>query len=87
MENLTQLLTPAHVAALLGVKRQTLALWRHYGRIDLPYVKVGSRVMYDAAEVAAWLESRTRRHTADKGPTPVRRQSRARTSTGDRGAR
>lgn len=57
------LLTPAETAALLAVRPQTLAVWRCTGRHGLPYVMVGSLPRYRRADVEAWLESRTVRHT------------------------
>ena len=53
-----RLLTPTETAELLGVTVQTLATWRSAQRYDLNYLLVGRRVMYDPADVRAWLESR-----------------------------
>jgi hypothetical protein len=54
-----QLLDPAQTAAMLDVKRQTLALWRTTKRYPLPYIKVGRSVKYRLADVEAFLEGRT----------------------------
>jgi hypothetical protein len=40
-----KLLSPNEVADVLGVSKQTLAVWRCEQRYPLPYVKVGSRVI------------------------------------------
>lgn len=53
------LLSPKEVARLLGVTEHTLAVWRCTQRYDLPFVKIGSRVRYRAADVAALLNAGT----------------------------
>lgn len=45
-------------AAILGVKPQTLAVWRSTGRYDLPFVRVGRLIRYRRADLEAWLEKR-----------------------------
>lgn len=56
---LAKLLTPAEAANLLGVKVQTLALWRSAKRHKLPFVKVGSAVRYKRADLEAWVARNT----------------------------
>ena len=58
--------TPA-AAALLGVKPNTLAVWRYQGVGPL-FVKCGARVIYRLRDINAYLDSRTRKSTADPGP-------------------
>ena len=53
------LLTPSEAADLLGVREQTLAVWRCTGRHELPFVKVGRRVKYRASDLEKWLLDRT----------------------------
>lgn len=53
-----KLLTPAQTAELLGIKEQTLTVWRCTKRYPLPYVKVGRSVKYREADVRAFIESR-----------------------------
>lgn len=66
-----ELISPADLAKLLGVSRQTLSVWRLKGGAATPrYVKLGSRVMYDAADVAQWLATRKRTSTSETFPTP-----------------
>jgi hypothetical protein len=60
------LVKPAEVAAKLNVGENTLAKWRLSGR-GPAFVKVGARVMYDAATVEAWIASRVRNSTSDCG--------------------
>lgn len=59
----TGLLTPREVATHLNVKEATLAVWRSSGRYVLPFIKVGSRVMYRLSDVESFLISRTHQHT------------------------
>ena len=53
-----KLWSPGQVAEILGVSKQTLAVWRCEQRYPLPYVKVGSRVRYRPADVERFLERR-----------------------------
>jgi hypothetical protein len=50
-----KLLTPGEVAAILGVRVQTLAVWRSTKRYDPPYTKVGSRVRYAYEDVTNFI--------------------------------
>jgi len=52
------LLTPAEVAARLGVTTHTLAVWR-CTRQHLKFIKVGRLVRYPESEVARFLEHQT----------------------------
>ncbi|MCA9078252.1 MAG: helix-turn-helix domain-containing protein [Planctomycetaceae bacterium] len=54
-----RLLTPSEVAAMLGVKVQTLALWRSTQRYDLRYIKIGSAIRYRAEDVLQFIERQT----------------------------
>ena len=56
-----QMLTTAQAAQLLGVKRQTLDLWRHVGRQPQPpYVRVGGRLIrYRLRDVEHYLDRQT----------------------------
>lgn len=58
MEKLEKLITPAQTAELLGIKEQTLTVWRCTKRYPLPYVKVGRSVKYREADVRQFIESR-----------------------------
>ena len=58
-----RLFTPNQTAEILGVTRNTLAVWRSTGRYNLPFVKVGRRVMYRAVDVEAFINERLRDHT------------------------
>lgn len=54
-----ELLTAAQAAKLLGVSKQTLAVWRCERRYDLRYVKVGACVRYRRCDLEAFLDQRT----------------------------
>jgi len=53
------LLTPTEAAQILGVREQTLAVWRTTGRYSLPFVRCGRNIRYRSADLTAWLDSRT----------------------------
>ena len=55
----SDLLNVDEAANFLGVSRNTLAMWRTTKRYDIPYIKVGRRVLYSVAELTNWLASRT----------------------------
>lgn len=51
-----RLLTPAETADILRVAVQTLADWR-YKKIGPVYVKQGTRIFYDPADVQAYIDA------------------------------
>ena len=55
----------ASAAAYLGLKPTTLQDWRTRGTVQLPYVKMGSRVFYRQADLDLFLESRIYTHTGE----------------------
>ncbi len=57
--NQRALLSPAEVSEVLGVKEQTLAVWRCSGRHSLPFLKVGGSIRYRRADLEEWLAART----------------------------
>lgn len=52
------------VASLLRVSRSLLAKWRMVGR-GPRFTKVGRRILYETAEVSAWLKTQRRTSTLD----------------------
>ena len=56
---LTPLLTERQAADYLGVRPQTLALWRMTLRHDLGFIRVGTSIRYRARDLEQWLEQRT----------------------------
>lgn len=59
LASMNHLLNPADVADLLGIKVETLQIWRCNHRYNLPYVKIGGRVRYKVSDVEKFIESRT----------------------------
>ncbi|QKI88537.1 helix-turn-helix domain-containing protein [Thiomicrorhabdus xiamenensis] len=57
--------TPEQVSELIGVTVGTLATWRMTGRYNLPFIKVGRKVLYRVTDVESWLESRVQLHTGE----------------------
>ena len=58
-EPLEPLLDDTQVAKILGgISVETLAAWRHTGRIKLPFIKVGGRlVRYRQRDVQAFIDA------------------------------
>jgi predicted DNA-binding transcriptional regulator AlpA len=55
---------PSKAAAqYIGIAASTLAKWRMSGK-GPKFVKAGSRVLYDRADLDDWMQSRKREHTA-----------------------
>lgn len=52
------LLTNAQAAEYLGISPATLNIWRCSKRYTIPFVKVGTRVMYRKEDLDTWLASR-----------------------------
>jgi excisionase family DNA binding protein len=57
------LITPATAAEILGVTRGTLQVWRSTGRYNLPYIKIGGKVMYKRTAVMAFIDAQSMDHT------------------------
>ena len=53
------LLSPKKAATVLGVSKETLAVWRCTQRYDLPYVKVGRLVRYQLPDIQKFITDRT----------------------------
>lgn len=51
------LISPVETAKCLGVKTNTLAVWRSTNRYQLPFVKIGGRVMYRLIDVHRFIEA------------------------------
>ena len=57
---LVALLTPSETARILGVRTDTLTVWRSTKRYpELKFIKVGRLVRYRPEDVERFLESRT----------------------------
>ena len=59
MSKAPKLLTTKEVSEILGIKPDTLAVWRCTGRYDIPYVKIGGRVRYKEKDIAKFIERQT----------------------------
>jgi len=60
MQTIDRKLDTKEAAQLLGIRPQTLQLWRSTNRHpDLPYIKVGTAVRYRLSDLEAWMASRT----------------------------
>ncbi len=51
-----KLLTRREAASYLGIKEQTLALWAHAQRYDLPYYKIGRHAKYKLEDLDRFIE-------------------------------
>jgi hypothetical protein len=57
------LMSPDETSATLGVKKETLAIWRIQGK-NLPFVKIGRSIMYKTADIMNFIDGATRTSTA-----------------------
>lgn len=64
------LLTPTEVAQRTKLAVSTLAKRRVLGG-GPPYTKLGGRVVYDAADVDAWIAAQGKRHSTSDAPVPA----------------
>ena len=53
-----QYLTPYEVSKLIQVSQGTLAVWRTTKRYNIPYVKIGGKVLYPVGSLYSWINSR-----------------------------
>jgi len=58
-------LDPIATASYLGVAKQTLARWRCEGG-GPAFLKLGTRVRYERADLDSWLDARRRRSTSEQ---------------------
>lgn len=57
-------LTRSEAAEALGITTQTLANWACTGRVQIPFHKVGRKVIYLQSDLDAYLASTRRTQTA-----------------------
>jgi len=48
------------VCELLGVKRETLNIWRCVQRHNIPYTKIGGIILYPEDLLYEWLDNKTK---------------------------
>jgi excisionase family DNA binding protein len=53
------LLTSAEAAAFLGIRKETLAIWRCTKRYNIPFIRCGRLIKYRKSALIAFLESRS----------------------------
>jgi len=66
-EDVADLVPAKNAAHQLACAEKTLANKRIRGDADLPHVKIGSRVYYKQADIAAFIKQNVRVNTSDKG--------------------
>ena len=59
------LMTPRDAAVYIGVKINTLAVWRMTNRYGLPFVKLGKVVRYRKADLDEWINKNVSTDRAD----------------------
>lgn len=62
-QNIQNLLTPEQVSETLGITSGTLQIWRTTHRYNLPYIKVGGKVMYRPEDIQDFIKSRRMTHS------------------------
>jgi|TARA_B110000971_G_scaffold173776_1_gene178800 DNA-binding transcriptional MerR regulator len=60
-----QLLNNLAAAKHLGVAAATLQYWRTTGVQQIPFIKVGRRVIYQISDLDEWLAQHTYKHTGE----------------------
>ena len=54
-----------NAADYIGIPANTLQYWRTTGAQQIPFIKVGRRVMYRVSDLDKWLDQRTFSHTGE----------------------
>ena len=65
-----KLLTNDQTAELIGLKSNTLEIWRWQGKGPV-YRKIGRLVRYAESDVLAWLDAQTRQNTSQHARQPM----------------
>jgi excisionase family DNA binding protein len=52
-----KLLTPKQAAEYLGVKENTLAVWRSTKRYELPFIKIGRSIRYRVSDLENFIKN------------------------------
>ena len=66
------LLSNNEAARLLGIKPETLAVWRSEQRYEIPYIKVGRCVRYRLSDLEDWLNTRVKQSAIPSRPGQIR---------------
>jgi DNA-binding transcriptional MerR regulator len=59
------LINTKQAAEILGVATATLTFWRSTGSQEVPFKKIGGRVLYRVEDLDKWLDKRTYHHTGE----------------------
>lgn len=76
-------LTTAQAAAFLALARATLEKDRVVGRLEIPFLKLGRRVVYDVSDLESWMARHRRAHTSDDGSALASRRANQRRAGSD----
>jgi hypothetical protein len=60
-----QLKNNSGAADYIGIPIATLQHWRTTGAQQIPFIKVGRRVMYRVSDLDQWLDQHTYKHTGE----------------------
>lgn len=52
------LLTTKEAAELMGIKENTLTIWRNTDRQHIPYIKIGRAIRYKRSDIVKFLTER-----------------------------
>ena len=59
------LMTPRDAAVYIGVKINTLAVWRMTNRYGLPFVKLGKVIRYRKSDLDKWIDENVSTNRAE----------------------
>ena len=59
------LMTPRDAAVYIGVKINTLAVWRMTNRYGLPFVKLGKVIRYRKSDLDEWIDENASTNRAE----------------------
>lgn len=57
-------LSPKEMKELTGISVKSLANWRSSGKVRLPYIKVGGKILYSRSGAAEYFDAHTVTSTA-----------------------
>ena len=63
---ISEMITPQQAADYLGVKPETLSVWRCTRKHPIPFVKVGRKVCYRKSDLDRYIQSRTQNRGHDE---------------------
>lgn len=63
--NLNRYINTTELAQMLGLKRNTIERWRTNRESPFRWIKVGGRVLYEYAEIVAYIEDNKRNTVND----------------------